>query len=91
MLSSAQLKFNTAPGAENQLYVVFSDFLGETYLNNPQYKEQLEELIAEKTGRQADVRFVLAADEHVQNARLSAIEIEKAVKDFVHMDIEIEE
>ena len=91
VLSSAQLKFNTAPGAENQLYVVFSDFLGETYLNNPQYKEQLEELIAEKTGRQADVRFVLAADEHVQNARLSAIEIEKAVKDFVHMDIEIEE
>ena len=91
VLSSAQLKFNTAPGAENQLYVVFSDFLGETYLNNPQYKAQLEELIAEKTGRQADVRFILAEDEHVQNARLSAIEIEKAVKDFVHMDIEIEE
>lgn len=91
VLSSAQLKFNTAPGSENQLYVVFSDFLGETYLNNPQCKAQLEELIAEKTGKQADVRFILAADEHVQNARLSAIEIEEAVKDFVHMDIEIEE
>lgn len=91
VLSSAQLKFNTAPGAENQLYVVFSDFLGETYLNNPQSKAQLEELIAEKTGKQADVRFILAADESVQNARLSSIEIEEAVKDFVHMDIEIEE
>ena len=91
VLSGATLKFNTAPGAEDQLYVVFPDFLGETYLNNPANKAELETLILEKTGKQADVRFLVAADEAIQNASLSGIEIEDAVREFVHMDIEIED
>lgn len=91
VLSGATLKFNTASGAENQLYVVFPDFLGETYLNNPANKAELETLILEKTGKQADVRFLVAADEAIQNASLSGIEIEDAVREFVHMDIEIED
>lgn len=91
VLASAELKFNLAEGADNQLYVVFADFLGERYLNNPERKAELEALIAEKTGKQADVRFILAADEGIQNTRLKKIEIEEAVKDFVHMDIEIED
>ena len=91
ILSGATLKFNTAPGAEDQLYVVFPDFLGETYLNNPANKAELETLILEKTGKQADVRFLVAADEAIQNASLSGIEIEDAVREFVHMDIEIED
>ena len=90
-LASAQLKFNQAEGAENQLFVVFSDFLGETYLNSPESKAELEALIAEKTGKRVEVRFVLAADENIQNASLASIEAEEALKDFVHMDIEIEE
>ena len=91
VLASAQLKFNQAEGAENQLFVVFSDFLGETYLNSPESKAELEALIAEKTGKRVEVRFVLAADENIQNASLASIEAEEALKDFVHMDIEIEE
>ncbi|MDO5345850.1 MAG: DNA polymerase III subunit gamma/tau [Lachnospiraceae bacterium] len=91
VLSSARLKFNLAEGAENQLFVVFSDFLGETYLDSQESRAELEALIAEKTGKRAEVRFVLAADEGIQNARLADIEAEEALKDFVHMDIEIEE
>ena len=91
VLASAQLKFNQAEGAENQLFVVFSDFLGETYLNSPESKAELEALIAEKTGKRVEVHFVLAADENIQNASLGSIEAEEALKDFVHMDIEIEE
>ena len=71
--------------------MVFPDFLGETYLNNPANKTELETLILEKTGKQADVRFLVAADEAIQNASLSGIEIEDAVREFVHMDIEIED
>lgn len=91
VLSSARLKFNQAEGAENQLFVVFSDFLGETYLNNPESRAELEGLIAEKTGKQVEVRFVLAADEEIQNARLADLEEQEALKDFVHMEIEIED
>lgn len=91
VLASAELKFNLAEGTENQLFVVFSDFLGETYLNDPSKKEELEQQILEKTGKKADVRFLLAADESIQNVRLGKIVDEEALKEFIHMDIEIEE
>ena len=91
VLASAELKFNLAEGEENQLFVVFSDFLGETYLNDPSKKEELEQQILEKTGKKADVRFLLAADEGIQNVRLGKIVDEEALKEFIHMDIEIEE
>ena len=34
--------------------------------------------------------FLLAADEGISNASLKKIEIEETLKEFVHMDIEIE-
>lgn len=91
VLASAELKFNLAEGAENQLFVSFADFLGETYINDISKKEELEQLIAEKTGKKAEVRFILAADEGIQNASLKKIDVDEALKEFVHMDIEIEE
>lgn len=91
VLASAELKFNLADGEENQLFVVFADFLGETYVNDRSKKEELEQLIAEKTGKKVDVRFILSADEGIQNASLKKIDVEEALKEFVHMDIEIEE
>lgn len=91
VLASAELKFNLAEGAESQLFVVFADFLGETYIGDTAKKEELEQLIAEKTGKKADVRFMLAADEGIHNASLKKIDVEDALKEFVHMDIEIEE
>lgn len=91
VLASAQLKFNLADGDSSQLFVVFADFLGETYINDRSKKEELEQMIAEKTGKKVDVRFILAADEGIQNAALKTIDVDEALKEFVHMDIETEE
>ncbi|MDD2960317.1 MAG: DNA polymerase III subunit gamma/tau [Lachnospiraceae bacterium] len=91
VLSSAQLKFNTASEDSSQLFVVFSDFLGETYINDISRKEELEQAIAEKTGKKTEVKFILSADENVQNVRLQRIDVEEAIRDFIHMDVETEE
>ena len=91
VLASAALKFNLADESGSQLFVVFADFLGETYLNDQARKAELEQLIAEKTGKKAEVRFILAADEGIQNARLENIDLEETLRENIHIDIEIEE
>ena len=40
-LISAVPKYNAA-GEDNRLFVVFSDFMGERYANDPEAKKQLE-------------------------------------------------
>lgn len=91
VLASAALKFNLADESGSQLFVVFADFLGETYLNDQGKKAELEQLIAEKTGKKADVRFVLSADEGIQNARLENIDLEETLRENIHIDIEVED
>lgn len=90
VLSAAEPKFNAQDPNDGKLFVVFADFLAERYLNSTDRKKELEELIAEKTGKQVEVKFVLAADEGIQKGSLSKIEIEERIHEFVHMDIEIE-
>ncbi|MCC8052213.1 MAG: DNA polymerase III subunit gamma/tau [Clostridiales bacterium] len=91
VLSSATPKYNSQDEKDAKLYVVFADFLGERYLNNAERKQQLEQLIAERTGKQVEVKFVLAADQGIQRGTLSNIEIDEMVREQVHMDIEIVE
>ncbi len=91
VLSSATPKYNSQDEKDTKLYVVFADFLGERYLNNMERKQQLEQLIAERTGKQVEVKFVLAADQGIQRGTLSNIEIDEMVREQVHMDIEIVE
>ena len=64
VLASAVPKFNTEK-EDGTLYIVFSDFLGETYVNDPKKAEVLEQIIAAKTGRKVKVKMILQADEHV--------------------------
>ncbi len=90
LLSSAEPKFNTQDENDGKLYVVFADFLAERYISNAERKKELEQIIADKTGKQVEVRFVLAADEGVQRASLSRIEIDERIREFIHTDIEIE-
>ena len=90
VLASAVPKFNTEK-EDGTLYIVFSDFLGETYVNDPKKAEVLEQIIAEKTGRQDKVKMILQADEHVVNTRLSKVQVEEALENLVHADIEIED
>ncbi len=89
VLASAEPKFNAEDASDLKLYVVFANFLGEPYLSNPERKEELEHLIAARTGKQIEVKFVLAGDESVQKSRLEKIEIETRLHEMVHMDIEI--
>jgi DNA polymerase-3 subunit gamma/tau len=91
VLSAAVPKFNASDANDNRLYVVFADFLAERYLTNEEKKQELQQIIAERTGRQVEVKFTLAADEDIQRGHLSSIEIEEIIHDNIHMDIEYEE
>ena len=90
VLASAVPKFNTEK-EDGTLYIVFSDFLGETYVNDPKKAEVLEQIIAAKTGRKVKVKMILQADEHVVNTRLSKVQVEESLENLVHADIEIED
>ena len=90
VLASAVPKFNTEK-EDGTLYIVFSDFLGETYVNDPKKAEVLEQIIAAKTGRKVKVKMILQADEHVVNTRLSKVQVEEALENLVHADIELED
>lgn len=90
VLASAVPKFNLEKD-DGTLYIVFSDFLGETYVNDSKKAEVLEQIIAAKTGKQVKVRMILQADEHVTNARLSKVQVQQALENLVHADIEIED
>ncbi|MEY8427132.1 DNA polymerase III subunit gamma/tau [Lachnospiraceae bacterium 46-15] len=87
-LAQAVPKFQENDG---RLFVVFADFLGETYLNSEEKKQELEKIIEGKLGKHVEVKFVLRADEHLAGGRLSKISVEDAIKKFVHADIEIED
>ena len=91
VLSGAEPKFNAQDANDGRLFVVFADFLAERYLTSVDRKNELEQIIAEKTGKQVEVKFVLAADEGIQKGSLSKIEIEERIHEFIHTDIEIEE
>lgn len=90
VLASAVPKFNTEKD-DGTLYVVFSDFLGETYINNRKKEEELEQIIASRTGKQVKVKMILQADEHVEKAQLAQIQVEDALENLIHADIEIED
>jgi DNA polymerase-3 subunit gamma/tau len=91
VLSAAEPKFNAQDEKDGRLYVVFADFLAERYLDSKERKEELERIIADRTGKQVEVQFVLAADEGIQRGSLSSIEIEERIHEFIHTDIEIED
>lgn len=90
VLSGAVPKFN-ASGNDGRLFVVFPDFNGETYINDEKSRKELEKIIADKIGRQVEVKFVLREEEHLAGGRLAKISVEDSLKRFVHMDIEIED
>ena len=91
VLSAAEPKFNAQDEKDGKLYVVFADFLAERYLDNKEKKAELEQIIEERTGKHVEIKFVLAADEGIQRGKLSSIEIEERIHEFIHTDIEIED
>ena len=90
-LASAEVKYNAREENDNRLFVVFADFLAERYINNADRKRELESIIADKTGKQVEVRFMLAADEGAHRGKLVSIDIDERIREFIHADIEIED
>ena len=89
-LASAEVKYNAQEENDNRLFVVFADFLAERYINNADRKRELESIIADKTGKQVEVRFMLAADE-APIGQAASIDIDERIREFIHADIEIED
>ena len=90
-LASAEVKYNAQEENDKRLFVVFADFLAERYINNADRKREIESIIADKTGKQVEVRFMLAADEGAHRGKLASIDIDERIREFIHADIEIED
>ena len=88
-LISAVPKYNAA-GEDNRLFVVFSDFMGERYANDPEAKKQLETIISGRLGKEVEVKMVLPDEEHLAPGRLAKINVSEGLSQ-IHADIEIEE
>ena len=91
VLISAKVQYN-ASGEDMRLYVVFQDFLGERYVNDPATKELLERVIADQIGKKVEVKMMLQQDAQVSQVRLVNVSIEEKIRQQVHFDnIEIED
>ena len=92
-LASAQVKYNAGNENDNRLFVVFTDFLAERYTRNAgqmaERKAELESIIADKIGKQVEVKLMLAADEDIQKNKLAEIDLDERIREFIHTDIEI--
>ena len=91
VLLSAKVQYN-ASGEDQRLYVVFQDFLGERYVNDPGTKELLEKIIAEQIGKKVEVKMMLQQDAGITQTRLVNVSVEEKIRQQVHFDnIEIED
>lgn len=92
-LASAQVKYNAGDENDNRLFVVFTDFLAERYTRNAgqmaERKAELEGIIADKIGKQVEVKLMLEADEDIQKNKLAEIDLDERIREFIHTDIEI--
>ena len=86
-LISAVPKYNAA-GEDNRLFVVFSDFMGERYANDPEAKKQLETIISGRLGKEVEVKMVLPDEEHLAPGRLAKINVSDGLSK-IHADIEM--
>ena len=88
MLQKSVPKYNGETG-EPVLYVEFQDFLGQSYVDNPEAKKELQDIIAAQTGKTVEIQM-LVADKH-QHTNLANITVDQAIRDNIHMDVVIEE
>ena len=87
-LQRAVPKYNGETG-DSILYVEFQDFLGMNYVDNPEAKKELQDIIAARTGKSVEIHM-LVANKH-QNTNLAQITVDDALRENIHMDIVVEE
>lgn len=88
MLQKAIPKYNGESG-EPVLFVEFQDFLGQTYVDDPAYKQELQDIIRGQTGKTVEIQM-LVANQH-QHTNLSQITVDQAIRENIHMDVVVEE
>lgn len=88
MLQKSIPKYNGETG-EPVLFVEFQDFLGQTYVDNPEYKQELQDIIRSQTGKTVEIQM-LVANQH-QHSNLAQITVDQAIRENIHMDVVIEE
>ena len=88
MLQKSVPIYNGETG-EPILYVEFQDFLGQSYVDNPEAKKELQDIIIAQTGKTVEIQM-LVANQH-QHTNLANITVDQAIKDNIHMDVVIEE
>lgn len=88
MLQKAIPKYNSETG-DPILFIEFQDFLGKSYIDNPEAKQELIDIIEAQTGKRVEIQM-LVAEEHSQT-NLSRITVDEAIKENIHMDVVMEE
>ncbi len=88
MLQRSIPKYNGETGSP-VLFVEFQDFLGQSYVDNPEAKEELAGIIERQTGKRVEIQM-LVANQHA-HTNLSQITVDQAIKENIHMDVVVEE
>lgn len=91
VLSRAKPYYN--PGEEkNCLYVVFPDFLGETYLRDEEKKELLESLIQQKIGKRVEIKMMLEEGTKLSEMHLHEVTVEEKIRRVFHgIEVEVDD
>ena len=88
MLQKSIPKYNGQTG-EPVLYIEFQDFLGKTYVDNPEVEEELKNIILAQTGKSVELKMVVAKEHNHTN--LAKVTVDQALRENIHMDVVIEE
>ena len=88
MLQKSIPKYNGQTG-EPILYIEFQDFLGKTYVDNPEAEEELKNIILAQTGKSVELKMVVAKEHNHTN--LAKLTVDQALRENIHMDVVIEE
>ncbi len=88
MLQKAIPKYNGETG-DPVLYVEFQDFLGKTYVDNPEAENELKSIIAASTGKSVELKMVVAKEHNHTN--LAQVTVDQAIRENIHMDVVVEE
>ena len=88
MLQKSIPKYNGQTG-EPILYIEFQDFLGKTYVDNPEAEEELKNIILAQTGKSVELKMVVAKEHNHTN--LAQVTVDQALRENIHMDVVVEE
>lgn len=84
MLISAIPKYNGQTG-ENKLYIEFTNNLAENYVNRPEARQILEEIIAKRYGKTVEIEMRLQNQNGGEH--LADITVDEQLKQNIHFDI----